>query len=81
MPLEYTSIKQEMKVWETKVGIFDVSQGEVMITESCDTIYGKTLFNDVVNCPNFKVTYDWLNESGGVIDDMMVYKFNDESTS
>jgi len=81
MPLEYTSIKQEHESVRNKAGIFDVSHmGEVMITGVDATRFMEKLYsNDVVNCPNFKATYGFmLNESGGVIDDMMVYKFNDE---
>ena len=81
MPLEYTTIKNEHEGVRNLAGIFDVSHmGEVMIKGDDATKLLERLYtNDVVNCQNYKVTYGFmLNESGGVIDDMMVYKYNEK---
>jgi aminomethyltransferase len=81
MPLEYSSIAKEHVAVRTKAGIFDVSHmGEVMIKGRDATRFMEKLYtNDVVNCNNFKVTYGFmLYEDGGIIDDMLVYKYNEE---
>ena len=81
MPVRYTSDKEEhMKVREA-VGVFDVSHmGEFMVVGSgaLDLIQ-KVTSNDASKLVDGQAQYSCLpNDKGGIIDDLIVYRFNAE---
>ena len=83
MPVQYTSIIQEHLATRTAAGLFDVSHmGEIFLTgkkESLLSFLEKLTCNQVEPMHNFQVQYNAvLNENGGLVDDITIYKFNDE---
>jgi len=81
MPVRYSSDMEEHKTVREGVGIFDVSHmGEFLIEGSgaLDLIQYVTS-NDAAKLDNGQVQYTCMpNEQGGIIDDLLVYKFNDQ---
>jgi aminomethyltransferase len=83
LPVQYGTgvIKEHMAVRE-QCGLFDVSHmGEVLFTgpTALDTL-NHLLTNDYNGMPINKVRYSAMcNENGGTIDDLVVYKFGEES--
>lgn len=83
LPVQYGSgvIKEHMAVRE-QAGLFDVSHmGEVLFTgpTALDTL-NHLLTNDYSNMPINKVRYGVMcTADGGTIDDLVVYKFGEES--
>ncbi len=81
MPVEYTGITEEHMIVREKLGVFDVSHmGEfwVMGPEALGFLQGITS-NDVSSLWNGKVQYSCFpNGKGGIVDDLLVYKFSDE---
>ena len=83
LPVQYGTgvIKEHMAVRE-QCGLFDVSHmGEVLFTgpTALDTL-NHLLTNDYNGMPVNKVRYSAMcNEKGGTIDDLVVYKFGEES--
>lgn len=83
LPVQYGSgvIKEHMAVRE-QAGLFDVSHmGEVLFTgpTALDTL-NHLLTNDYSNMPINKVRYGVMcTPEGGTIDDLVVYKFGEES--
>ena len=83
LPVQYGSgvIKEHMAVRE-QAGLFDVSHmGEVLFTgpTALDTL-NHLLTNDYSNMPVNKVRYGVMcTPEGGTIDDLVVYKFGEES--
>lgn len=81
LPIQYSSIKEEHHAVRNKAGIFDVSHmGEV-------TVKGKDAFdfvqnlvaNDVSKLKENQILYTMMcYENGGVVDDLLVYKYNNE---
>ena len=83
MPVQYTSIIQEHLATRTAAGLFDVSHmGEIFLTgkkESLLAFLEKLTCNQVEPMHDFQVQYNAvLNEAGGLVDDITIYKFNDE---
>ncbi len=80
LPIEYSSIAEEHAAVRNDVGVFDVSHmGEIRVTGK-DTIdfLNYLLTNDMRNFSNGKMIYNFmLYEDGGVVDDLMVYKYSD----
>ena len=83
LPVQYGTgvIKEHMAVRQ-QAGLFDVSHmGEILFTgpTALDTL-NHLLTNDYSNMPLNKVRYGVMcNEKGGTIDDLVVYKFGDET--
>jgi len=81
MPVEYTGITEEHMIVREKLGVFDVSHmGEFWVTgpDALGFLQGITS-NDVTALWNGKVQYSCFpNGKGGIVDDLLVYKFNDE---
>lgn len=79
MPVRYSSDIEEHKTVREGVGIFDVSHmGEFLIEGpgALDLIQYVTS-NDVAKLVNGQVQYTCMpNEKGGIIDDLLVYRFN-----
>ena len=81
MPIHYGSQLEEHHQVRTDAGMFDVSHMTVVDVRGADaTAYLRRLLaNDVDRIPAGKALYSgMLNESGGVIDDLIVYKRADD---
>ncbi len=82
MPIEYSGIKDEHITVREKVGVFDVSHmGEFWVKgPKAFALVQKVTSNNVAELFNGKVQYSCFpNENGGIVDDLLVYKFNDET--
>jgi aminomethyltransferase len=82
MPIQYAGIVQEHTTTREAVGLFDVSHmGEIFIEGSQELIIPfleKTTCNLISNLKDKQVQYNAvLNERGGLVDDITIYKFND----
>lgn len=81
MPISYEGIEAEHNAVRTRVGVFDVSHmGEVLISGEQATLFVNYIFTgDVAPLPSGKVIYGMmLNDNGGVVDDLLVYKRDDK---
>jgi len=81
LPVQYTEgLVKEHNTVRGKCGLFDVSHMSEMYVEGNDALLNmqKIFPNDfsVMNIGQIKYT-TMLNENGGIIDDMIVYKFSD----
>ncbi len=81
MPLRYSSDTEEHMAVRERVGVFDVSHmGEFFVRgpQALDLIQRVTS-NDATKLYDGKAMYAYLpNETGGVVDDLLVYRFNEE---
>ncbi|MDQ3292181.1 MAG: glycine cleavage system aminomethyltransferase GcvT [Bacteroidota bacterium] len=81
MPVRYSSDLEEHHTVRQGVGIFDVSHmGEFMVRgpQALELIQRVTT-NDAAKLTDGKVQYSCLpNEQGGIVDDLLVYRFNAE---
>ena len=77
MPVQYTSVKEEVLSVRRGVGVFDVSHMGEFFVEGIDaeTFVDSLVTNDILNAPIGKAVYSPLcRENGTVIDDLIVYK-------
>ena len=81
MPVSYEGVNAEHETVRKDVGVFDVSHmGEFLITgpTALDLIQ-KVCSNDVSKLVDGQAQYNCLpNETGGIVDDLIVYKLKDE---
>ena len=81
MPLYYTSILEEHKAVRQALGIFDISHmGQVIVDGSnAVSVLNHLMVSDInqVGCGRACYTL-MLNESGGIIDDLIVYRIGEE---
>jgi aminomethyltransferase len=81
MPVSYEGVNAEHENVRKAVGVFDVSHmGEFLITgpKALDLIQ-KVCSNDVSKLVDGQAQYNCLpNETGGIVDDLIVYKLKDE---
>ncbi|MEX0661440.1 MAG: glycine cleavage system aminomethyltransferase GcvT [Balneolaceae bacterium] len=81
MPVQYSGIKQEHIAVREKAGLFDVSHmGEFFVSgpEALNLIQKMTI-NDASKLTIGKAQYTAMcYENGGIVDDLLVYKLNDE---
>ena len=81
MPVSYEGVNAEHETVRKAVGVFDVSHmGEFLITgpKALDLIQ-KVCSNDVSKLVDGQAQYNCLpNETGGIVDDLIVYKLKDE---
>ncbi|MDR3272689.1 MAG: glycine cleavage system aminomethyltransferase GcvT [Flavobacteriaceae bacterium] len=80
MPVQYSGIKNEHFAVRERVGLFDVSHmGEFSLKgEKALALIQKITSNDVSKLENGSVQYSTLlNENGGVVDDLLVYKIKE----
>jgi glycine cleavage system T protein (aminomethyltransferase) len=79
MPVQYEGVLEEHAAVRSDVGIFDVSHmGEVTLegARALETAQ-KLVTNDLSKCKDGQAQYSALcNEKGGVIDDIIVYRFS-----
>ena len=82
LPVQYESgLMKEHLTTREKCGLFDVSHMTELFIEGKDALANlqKIFPNDFSVMNNGQIKYTtMLNENGGIIDDMIVYKFNDE---
>ncbi len=81
MPVEFSGINDEHITVREKAGVFDVSHmGEFWVKGPTATDYLQYITsNDVSNLYDGKVQYTCFpNGRGGIIDDLLVYRFNTE---
>jgi aminomethyltransferase len=81
MPVRYSSDLEEHHAVRNHVGVFDVSHmGEFSITGAkALELIQKVSANDASVLYDGKIQYSYLpNASGGVVDDLLVYRFNSE---
>ena len=82
MPIQYTNIVDEHNAVRQACGMFDVSHmGEVLITGADSDRFVNYIFtNDITAAPDGKIFYGMMcHPSGGVVDDLLVYKMADKS--
>ncbi len=81
MPVNYGSQKEEHHAGRQRAGVFDVSHMTIvdLAGERAKPFLQKLLANDVgrVTTPGKALYTCMLNDSGGVIDDLIVYFFSD----
>ncbi len=81
MPVEFSGVKSEHVGVRDGVGVFDVSHmGEIWISGSgAENFVQKITSNDVRKLEPGKIQYSCFpNESAGIVDDLLVYKFEKE---
>ncbi|SHI19043.1 glycine cleavage system aminomethyltransferase GcvT [Sporanaerobacter acetigenes] len=81
LPVQYEGILAEHEAVRTKAGMFDVSHmGEVMVRGKEALNYLQYLLtNDIGVLENNQVVYTFMcYPDGGVVDDLLTYKINDE---
>jgi aminomethyltransferase len=81
MPVQYTSIVEEHQAVRTNVGMFDISHmGQLIVegTGACEWL-NAMLTNNVGKLDVGTGQYTFLlNERGGIIDDLIVYRIDDQ---
>lgn len=81
LPIQYSGISEEHHAVRNQAGLFDVSHmGEVMVTGKDALAFVQYLVtNDVDTLEDTQVLYGMMcNESGGVVDDLLVYRLEAE---
>jgi aminomethyltransferase len=81
LPVEYSGIIEEHRRVRSAAGLFDVSHmGEILITgPDAESAVQRLITNDISKAPEKKVIYSPMcYENGGVVDDLMVYKYSGE---
>ena len=81
LPVEYSGIIPEHEAVRTKAGIFDVSHmGEITVKgEDAEKYLQMVLTNDISVLNNNQIAYTTMcYPHGGVVDDLLVYKYNNE---
>jgi aminomethyltransferase len=81
MPVQYEGVTAEHETVRNGVGVFDVSHmGEFLLEgKNALALIQKVTSNDASVLTDGRAQYSCLpNENGGIVDDLIVYKFNDE---
>ena len=81
MPVEYSGVSQEHINVRENVGIFDVSHmGEIWIQgPEAKELVQRITSNDVALLEPGKIQYSCFpNDQGGIVDDLLVYMYDDE---
>jgi len=81
MPVEYAGIREEHLAVRNRAGLFDISHmGEIEIRGRDAVSFCQWITtNDVSKLKEFQAQYTlFCNHRGGVVDDVIVYKFSDE---
>lgn len=80
LPVQYSSIIEEHNTVRSIAGLFDVSHmGEILVEgANASQFIQKLITNDVISATNNQVIYTPMcYPDGGVVDDLLVYKFNE----
>ncbi len=81
LPVYFSSIKEETINTRKNACLFDASHMGEFIIEGTDAenFVNYIITNSTLTIPDYKIVYSPIcNESGGIIDDLLVYKFNKE---
>ncbi|WP_339612062.1 glycine cleavage system aminomethyltransferase GcvT [uncultured Planktosalinus sp.] len=81
MPVQYEGVNIEHETVRNHLGVFDVSHmGEFLITgKNALSLIQKVCSNDASKLIDGKAQYSYFpNENGGIVDDLIVYRFNEE---
>ncbi len=81
MPVSYEGVNAEHETVRKAVGVFDVSHmGEFLVTgPNALDLLQKVCSNDISKIMDGQAQYNCLpNETGGIVDDLIVYKLKDE---
>ena len=81
MPIEYEGVVAEHEQVRNSVGIFDVSHMGKLEISGADSVawLNSLLTSDIETLPEGKAQYSMLlNAKGGVMDDLLVYKFRND---
>ncbi|WP_462137497.1 glycine cleavage system aminomethyltransferase GcvT [Candidatus Mycalebacterium sp.] len=81
MPLFYSSIIDEHRAVRSECGVFDASHmGEIEITgPDAQALCQRLVTNDIARMGEMRAQYNlFCNEDGGILDDLMVYRFSPE---
>lgn len=81
MPVQYEGVNVEHETVRTGVGVFDVSHmGEFVVSgPKAIELIQKVVSNDISKLVDNKAMYACLpNEQGGIVDDLIIYRFNEE---
>ncbi len=81
MPVQYTGIIEEHKAVRERVGVFDISHMGQFLFEGpgAEAFLNRALTNNVSRLQPGQGQYTlMLNESGGVIDDLIVYRLSEK---
>lgn len=79
MPIQYKGVVAEHQAVRQTVGLFDVSHMGLISVQGTDAekLLNKLSTNHIDGRPILSATYTvWCHESGGCVDDVMVYKSN-----
>ncbi len=82
MPVYYVGINEEHRAVRARAGIFDVSHmGQLEVTGSgAEGLLRKALASDIDRLDEGQAQYSFLlNEKGGIIDDLIVYRLPDKT--
>lgn len=80
MPVQYASIVEEHQVVRNNIGIFDISHmGQLIVDGSCAAEWLNTMLtNNIDKLEVGQGQYTFLlNDAGGIIDDLIVYRITD----
>lgn len=79
MPLEYSSVVEEVKAVRSSCGLFDISHmGRLLIFDGFDKLQYLTS-RDIANLKKGKVQYNLLlNSKGGIKDDITLYRLSED---
>src|SRR5437764_12461303 len=77
MPLQYSSIREEHRAVREAVGLFDLSHmGELRVSD--EALAQRVVTRDLSKLRAGRIQYALLcNDAGGIIDDVLVYAFQD----
>ncbi len=81
MPIQYTSIKEEVLAVRNKSGVFDVSHMGEFFVEGKEALefVDYMITNDIKNAPLNKAIYSPIcREDGSTVDDLLAYKIGKE---
>lgn len=81
MPIQYSGISDEHLTVRNNVGLFDVSHMGEIFVEGKDALafVDWLVTNDISKLKEHQIVYSLMcYENGGIVDDLLVYKFNDE---
>lgn len=84
MPLQYTGIIDEHNTVRSTAGIFDVSHmGQVFVDGKDSEAFLQSIVpQDVATLPVNKAVYTQMtNKEGGILDDLIIYRLEDENGS
>ena len=82
LPVQYSGVIKEHMAVRTKCGLFDVSHMGEFVIKGKDALANVQMLvcNDCTNMYDGQVRYSPVcNEEGGIVDDILIYKVNDEA--